>query len=606
MAEQTVDRILVADCGSALTKVVLIEAGSGGYRLVAQSRVRSTHRPPWNDISLGVRSAVQRLEQTTGRQLLGPADEILQPRTLTDEGVDAFVAVASAGEPLRLVLAGLMEEMSLHSARQAAAATYTVVLETLSLSGGVAQRSLEARLAALFRASPEAVLLVGGTDGGAERPVADLIKTTAMALTALQDHLRPRLLFAGNAELRPQAAQILGVNFDLKSVDNVRPALDVENLANAQIELESLYLERKLSQLPGFSTLRQWTRQPVVPTAKSFAQTIRYLGAAYNLNVIGADVGSTATTVAVNRGQFHNATTRADVGVGLSLGSLVETVGLEAIGRWLPFELSDDDLRNFLANKEIEPESIPETFEETLLELAVAREALRTVAARARSTWRSPRISEAYRLPWDMVIGAGGVFSSLPHPVYAALLLLDGLEPVGVSTLLVDVNSLTGMLGALAATNPTAAATLAEADTLVRLGTVVAVAGSGRPGETAVRVKIRSEAGQTSTVKVPFGALELVPLGPDEKASLELRPGPRFDIGLGQWGKGARAEVEGGLMGLIIDARGRPLDLAADPAARREQLQGWFTKLGPASWEALRLMNAMSVESEPMMSREAA
>jgi hypothetical protein len=38
--------------------------------------------------------------------------------------------------------------------------------------------------------------------------------------------------------------------------------------------------------------------------------------------------------------------------------------------------------------------------------------------------------------------------------------------------------------------------------------------------------------------------------------------------------------VLGGLVGLIIDARGRPLVLPSDPTKRRERVQQWLWDMG--------------------------
>jgi len=38
-------------------------------------------------------------------------------------------------------------------------------------------------------------------------------------------------------------------------------------------------------------------------------------------------------------------------------------------------------------------------------------------------------------------------------------------------------------------------------------------------------------------------------------------------------------ELEGGVVGTIIDARGRPLVLPEDPKKRREHLDKWFSEL---------------------------
>jgi hypothetical protein len=60
---------------------------------------------------------------------------------------------------------------------------------------------------------------------------------------------------------------------------------------------------------------------------------------------------------------------------------------------------------------------------------------------------------------------------------------------------------------------------------------------------------------------------------------LELHPTRRFDVGLGEPGRGVTAEAEGGLLGLVIDARGRPLDLPVDDTSRRKLLQEWLDSM---------------------------
>ncbi len=77
-----------------------------------------------------------------------------------------------------------------------------------------------------------------------------------------------------------------------------------------------------------------------------------------------------------------------------------------------------------------------------------------------------------------------------------------------------------------------------------------------------------------------FGEVKLLPLGEEESASLRAEPGRRFDLGSGP-GKTVEREVRGGAVGLILDARGRPLGIAGDRAACRAAVTRWV--------EALRL-----------------
>ena len=48
-----------------------------------------------------------------------------------------------------------------------------------------------------------------------------------------------------------------------------------------------------------------------------------------------------------------------------------------------------------------------------------------------------------------------------------------------------------------------------------------------------------------------------------------------MDIGFGGRGRGGRLKVIGGRLGVVIDARGRPLQLPKQPESRIELLNHW-------------------------------
>jgi hypothetical protein len=77
------------------------------------------------------------------------------------------------------------------------------------------------------------------------------------------------------------------------------------------------------------------------------------------------------------------------------------------------------------------------------------------------------------------------------------------------------------------------------------------------------------------------GTIEVIPLRVNEQALLTLIPAPTVDVGLGV-GEHARAaeEIDGGLVGLIVDARGRPLNLPTDDTERQARLLQWSQALG--------------------------
>jgi hypothetical protein len=72
----------------------------------------------------------------------------------------------------------------------------------------------------------------------------------------------------------------------------------------------------------------------------------------------------------------------------------------------------------------------------------------------------------------------------------------------------------------------------------------------------------------------------VLPLPPGRQAVLQLKPLRRFDVGLGGPGKAGKRRVSGGLVGLIIDARGRPLRLPRQPEKRQLKMQRWLWDVG--------------------------
>jgi len=579
-----IESILAADCGSTMTKVILIDVADGQYRFVAQGEALSTIEPPQADVILGVRHAIGQIEEATGRLLLDEKGQLITPEQASGNGVDAFVATTSAASPLRLILAGLTRDVSIESARRAISSTYALVEDTISLDNGAQRekRSAEARIRILQRHQPDAVLIVGGTDGGATAPVADIAEVVALACSIMDGTARPQIVFAGNQEARPLVAEILGGKGELRAVDNVRPALDVENLAAAREEMDTLYRERKVARIPGFGGLSAWSSVAVLPTTRAFGYLIQYLARQYALNAVGVDIGGATVTVASVIDGHFTSVSRNDLGLSHNVTRVSTEAGFENILRWLPFDMEVTEAHNIIANKQLRPTTIPQTRRDLLLEQAIAREALRLTLVEARQSWAGrPSAPYPELFPFsDLIVGGGGVLAHASHYGQAALILLDALQPIGVSNLALDVTSMSAPLGVTATIEPLAAAQVVERDGFLSLGTVVAPVGTAREGEIALQLKITYEDGRALEMEVPYGSLEVLPLSAGHKATLELRPTRKFDIGLGAKGKGATTELEGGAVGVIIDARGRPLTLPATRGEQQAKIQEWLWGVG--------------------------
>jgi hypothetical protein len=572
-----VESILALDVGSIFTRAVLLDVVEGQYRLIARSEVLSTARPPQFNSMLGAARAVAQIESRLGRPLLDKQARLLVPERADGAGVDACVTSSSAGSPLRVFLAGLSNDFSLASARKAVLGCSAVVVGSLSLEDGVDRPAgVEMALNRLEQAEPEAIVLVGGVEEGAPVRLLDLAGVLALGYRVMQQRERPPLLYAGNTSLRPDVIAAFEGLAETKVLDNVRPAMDIENVAPLTAALQEIYAERQMSYVPGLAGVAGWSRVPLVPTSQAQNYVLRYLAAQYGLNVIGLEVGGLHTSIGWATRDNNGFVARNDWGAALS-DRIMSEAGPQRLARWLPDDCESEAALEIARNLSLYPGVAPGTRCELQVMQAVAREALFPLLSQARAGWGSRDVLEDPR--WDLIVMSGKALTRSPSAGQMALLALDTLQPVGISGLVVDALALTPALGAVATLEPLAASQVLDRDGFVSLGTIVAPVGSGRAGDMALRVKITYPDEHTLQVEVRAGSIEVIPLGPGQKASLELRPAGRFDLGWERKGRKATVEVDGGLLGVVVDARGRPLPSIEDAAMRR-RMQQWLLDVG--------------------------
>ncbi|HDQ70638.1 MAG TPA: hypothetical protein ENN19_00905 [Chloroflexi bacterium] len=583
--KQPINAILVADCGTVTTKAVLLEQVSGHYRFIARGEALTTTAPPWSDVSEGVRRAIGKIAQITGRHFFDVSGDLILPATAGRQGVDAFVATASAAEPLGTVLGGLVPDLSVASAKRAAAGTYSVIHAILSSvhHHGSDEAS---HVHAIREAAPDVICIAGGTDGGATYPVLEMVKTVALACSMIEQSARPRVLYMGNPQLRRRIVRLIKGQAELRVTDNVRPELTRETLASARAELETLYTQKKMSLLPGIDVLNSWSSVPLMPTANAFSRLMQYLWhlGDQEKGVIGIDVGAAHTTLSAIFNEVPYLTINGGVGAAFGGRQLLQKQGFEALTQWMPESMGYDEIMGLLINKEMRPHTISQELDELRLEQALVREAIRATLQIARPGWQAGKAQiDRQLLPLcETIVVSGSMLTQAPQPGQTALMVIDALEPIGVTTLVMDVHGIAPALGSVATVKPLAAVEALDRGALVNLATVVAPVGRARLGDLVLKARLTYEDDGTLDIDVHYGDLETLPLQPGKQAVLELKPVRRhgFDVGFGGPGKGGKQKINGGLAGLIIDARGRPLRLPRMVERRQEKLRQWLWDVG--------------------------
>lgn len=597
-----INSLLVADCGSVFTKVSLFGLVEGQYRLLARAEAPTTLQPPRADVTRAMTQAIHRIEQITGRRFLDQ-EQLLTPERDDGNGVDAFITTISAGAPLRVIVLGAVDSALETLAQQSISGLYTEmeVIATPSFlaatmqngaqfgqmgPGGQAKtawtpeqfrQEWERQLAHIREFQPQAALIVGMADGPAGP--TPLQEACQLLITTMKEQHSPsesnwqdtprEVLYAGAPQYVEAVRRLLNGVANVTRVDSL---VSQEQLESVSVAMGALHERDVLQRVPGYEQLRSWSSAMPIATATSLSSLVRFLAQHYAMNVTTVDVGGATTTVllAGEQGEFLPKV-NAGIGVGTGAGAILQRVGARRIARWLPFTISEDELRQFALNRMLHPQAIPTETRDLQILQAFAREAITL-------TLETLYTSIEERPNTDLILATGGVMAHAPNYNQVALMLLDAVQPKGVTSLVLDRSMLISQLGAAATIAPIAAVQVNENDAVTyRLGTCVVPYGQLTPGQLAVRVGVEYSNGRQQDIDVMAGTIRVIPLSIQEQALLTLFPAPNVDVGLGP-GERARAaeEIDGGFVGLIIDARGRPLLMPHDETERQARIRQWM------------------------------
>ena len=567
--------IVATDCGSTTTKAILIEKKGNEYRQTFRGEAPTTVEAPFEDVTRGVLNAFAELEELSGRKILD-GEKIITPAE-GDTGVDIYISTSSAGGGLQMMVAGAVKTMSAQSAQKAALGAGAIVMDVIASND---KRLPHEKIERIRDLRPDMILLSGGTDGGTVSHVVELAEFIGAA------NPRPRLgmtfklpvIFAGNKDARDRVRDVLKDKTALRITDNLRPTLERENLAPARQEIQTMFLEHVMAHAPGYKELMSWTGVPIMPTPGAVGEMMQAIAKKQKINLVGVDIGGATTDVfSVFDGVF-NRTVSANLGMSYSISNVIAETGIGNIMKWIPFDIEESDIRNRIKNKMIRPTTIPQLLEDLKLEHAIAREALRlafeqhkALAVGLKGVQKQREISETFervaredtlidmnRL--DLIVGSGGVLSHAPRRSQAMMMMIDSFQPHGVTMIAVDSIFMMPHLGVLSTINETAATEVFERDCLIYLGACISILNTGKHGSKCLDYTITYSNGKKMEGALLFGEIRVFELRDGEKAEVEITPARQFDVGEGK-GKKIAKEVTGGVVGLVIDARGRPLEL---------------------------------------------
>ena len=570
-APSTTDRVSVVELG-AETRVGVFAQHEGAYRLLTVAGSPSTLDAPDFDLAPSFERALAEAESLAGAYFAIPETSVRphgEPRT---PPIAAAVGRGLAPGPSCFVVSNLV-------ARDLEALEAALTDREFAVIGRATTAAREFRdridgpaTIDVISAQRPSIVVVALTEDREGQGLAYMADLLIGGLAGRESSYVPVIAILYGGELDERALAALKQAFPVHAVSVQGGGVDVPlEMTEPDALLDDVQQTVKARRFAGRSVPAEIADAPAHATAAALGEAVRELATQQALEVAAVSLDDDYVSVVGHQ---------AGTGVGVGLGQrqdlarpyhIALQTPIERVAQWAPEEPIPQALRFAALNRSAHPAAVAATSAELQLAHAVFTAAARE-ALRASEDGRSPLNHESL----DLIVLTGRAARSAGRAVQAALLLVNILEPAGVTQLAIDPTSSLAMQGALARTG----ARVAFESTLVPLGVCVAPRGRARAGEPAVLVDVRPSSGARIEREVSAGALDVIQWDARVPAEVRIWPQARFDVGLGN-GRPARlkANVGSGMVGLIVDARGRPLVWPDEADERQARLQQWLRSM---------------------------
>ncbi|MGE5486101.1 MAG: GlmL-related ornithine degradation protein [Ignavibacteriales bacterium] len=401
---------LVAEIGSTTTKINAFSLGrdheAGAPRLLGHGHGRTTVLD--GDVTIGLKDAMSSLAAGLG---------------VSDVEYDTMLASSSAAGGLRMTVHGLVYDMTVRAAKEAALGAGAIV--KMVTAGRLGDSDLEQ--IALVR--PNIILLAGGVDFGERSTcVYNAERIASLASPGIGAPLKAPVLYAGNVAARDEIEGILRrEGLKVISVENVYPRIDDLNVEPARAAIQRVFEEHIVSA-PGMEKIREMVNGPIVPTPGAVMNAAVLLYREIE-DLMVLDVGGATTDVhsvtggseeinriLINPEPLAKRTVEGDLGVFVNAANVAERIGWGTLSSELGFDAAAA-LRTMTA----EGRPFPSNRDETAFLGRLTRECVLTAVSR-----HAGRIRHLYgpagrttvaegkdlsRVKW--IVGTGGALTRL-------------------------------------------------------------------------------------------------------------------------------------------------------------------------------------------------
>jgi uncharacterized protein (TIGR01319 family) len=393
--------VLVAEIGSTTTVVNAFDAiDTPDPIFLGQGQAPTSVLK--GDVTIGLKEATEDLKKNVS------SNEINYRR---------FLATSSAAGGLKMTVHGLVYDMTVRAAKEAALGAGA------NLHYVTAGKLRQSDIKKITEISPNIILIAGGVDYG-ERDTA-LHNAEMIA----QLNLKVPIIYAGNVQNHDEIKEIFSKNeIALHIVENVYPKIDELNIEPTRKIIQDVF-EAHIIHAPGMEKVREVVNGSIVPTPGAVMMASQllysYLGDLVTFDVGGAttDVHSVTegseevTRILISPEPKAKRTVEGDLGVYVNRKNIVSLIGVEKIGKAMA--VSTEEIESMVAEFPPIPATerevqLVELLTETAVSVSLSRH-----AGRFRDLYSSAgkkKVAEGKDLTnIQYMVGTGGALTRLPN-----------------------------------------------------------------------------------------------------------------------------------------------------------------------------------------------
>lgn len=435
--------LLVAEIGSTTTVVNAFNLGSCPNFIGQGQSPTSVDR---GDVNIGLKSAI---------------DDLANNLKIDKIEYRGLIATSSAAGGLRMTVHGLVYDMTVKAAKEAALGAGA------NIKYITAGDLRDSDLRKIKDIEPNIILIAGGVDYG-ERDTA-LYNSELIANL----DLNIPVIYAGNIENQEEVKELFrDKKSELYIVENVYPKIDELNIEPTREVIQDVF-EKHIIHGPGMEKVRDMITGSIMPTPGAVMAASELLYGEIN-DLLTIDVGGATTDIhsvtegsdeisriLINPEPLAKRTVEGDLGVYVNMHNIVNMVGKEELIKEL--NITHEELEKIITDHKPIPESeLEKSFVENLTLHAVIT-AVKRHAGHLRHLYGpggKKTVAEGKDLTLvKTIIGTGGALTRLPNKIkMLEQVALSGkgneLLPTKEATIFIDNHYIMASLGVMSKEYP--------------------------------------------------------------------------------------------------------------------------------------------------------